>query len=201
MRTAVQLTTIIQSLLSTFDAQPWLMTERQFYDWQTAGGGSDVERLLNVLERRRIPWCMIDGLAVNHWSAEPLATADMDLVIAAERVDEAVEALEAEGFRAKRFEWSINLQGGSHVSVQISTEDFYREFPSRSVAADVHGIPMRVASLEDTLAGKIAAWSDRRRRPSKRQKDLLDVMRLVESHPRLRDRLPTVLRERIDASE
>ena len=27
------------------------MTERQFYDWQTAGGGGDVLRLINVLER------------------------------------------------------------------------------------------------------------------------------------------------------
>jgi len=26
--------------------------------------------------------------------------------------------------------------------------------------SDVHGIPLRVASLEDTLKGKIEAWSD-----------------------------------------
>ena len=177
------------------------MTERQFYDWQTAGGGGDVLRLAEVFQRLQIPWCMIGGLAVNHWAAEPLATADVDVVIAAERVEDAVAALEAIGFQSKRFEWSINLKGSSHVSVQISTEDFYREFPSRSLSADVHGIPMRVASLEDTLAGKIAAWNDKARRPSKRQKDLLDVMRLVESHPELRDRLPRELRERIEANE
>jgi hypothetical protein len=40
------------------------------------------------------------------------------------------------------------------------------------------------------LAGKIAAWRDHARRPSKRQKDLLDIMRLVESHPELRGELP-----------
>ncbi len=174
------------------------MTERQFYDWQTAGGGGDVVRLVETLERLEIPWCMIGGLAVNHWAAEPLATADVDIVVAAQRVEEAVRALEAEGFQAKRFEWSINLTGSSHVSVQISTEDFYRDFPSRSVSADVHGIAMRVASPEDTLAGKIAAWSDKARRGSKRQKDLLDVMRLVEAHPELRERLPQELWERIN---
>lgn len=174
------------------------MTDRQFYDWQTAGGGGDVLRLVEILERLDIPWCMIGGLAVNHWAAEPLATADVDIVIATERVEEAVAELETFGFTAKRFEWSINLQGSSHVSVQISTEDLYREFPSRSIAADVHGIPMRVASLEDTLIGKVAAWSDKARRPSKRQKDLLDVMRLVESHPELMDGVPRELRERIE---
>ena len=177
------------------------MTERQFYDWQTAGGGGDVLRLVDALERLEIPWCMIGGLAVNHWAAEPLATADVDLVIAAERVDEATRALEERGFRAERFPWSINLKGSSHVSVQIRTEAFYAEFPSRSHSVDVHGIAMRVASLEDTLAGKIAAWGDKTRRPSKRQKDLLDIMRLVESHPQLRDRLPQELQTRLDADD
>jgi hypothetical protein len=169
------------------------LTERQFYDWQTAGGGGNVLRLVEVLERLEIPWCMIDGLAVNHWAEEPLATADVDVVIAHERVEQAVDALVAAGFEAKRFEWSINLKGTSRLSVQISTEDFYQEFPSGSVSADVHGILMRVASLEDTCAGKIAAWSDKARRPSKRQKDLLDIMRLVESHPELKDELPPEL--------
>ena len=170
------------------------MTERQFYDWQTAGGGGDVLRLVEVLERREISWCMIGGLAVNHWATESLATADVDVVIAAERVDEAVDALVSAGFKAERFEWSINLKGSSKVSVQISTEDFYSEFPLRSVSADVHGILMRVASLEDTLAGKIAAYSDSKRRASKRQKDLLDIVRLVEAHPRLKDQIPENVR-------
>ncbi|MEX0613733.1 MAG: nucleotidyl transferase AbiEii/AbiGii toxin family protein [Pirellulales bacterium] len=166
------------------------MTERQFYDWQTAGGGGDVLRLVEVLERLEVPWCMIGGLAVNYWAEEPMATADVDVIIAAERVEEAVAALVEAGFKAKRFEWSVNLKGSSKVSVQISTDEIYREFPARSVAADVHGILMRVALLNDTLAGKIVAWRDHARRPSKRQKDLLDIMRLVESHPELRDDLP-----------
>jgi hypothetical protein len=169
------------------------LTERQFYDWQTAGGGGDVLRLVEVLERLEIPWCMIGGLAVNYWAEEPLATADVDVVIAAERVGEAVDALVAAGFEAKHFEWSVNLKRSSKVSMQISTDEMYRDFPSRSIAADVHGILMRVASLKDTLKGKIVAWRDRRRRPSKRQKDLLDIMRLVESHPELKPGLPPEL--------
>jgi hypothetical protein len=173
------------------------VTERQFYDWQTAGGGGDVLRLVEVLERLEIPWCMIGGLAVNYWAEEPMATIDVGIVLAAERVDEAVQALVDAGFKAERFEWSINLKGASKLSLQISTDHFYREFPWRSVAADVHGILMRVASLHDTLAGEIAAWQDQRRRPSKRQKDLLDIMRLVESHPELKADLPPDLAARI----
>jgi hypothetical protein len=167
------------------------MTMRQFYDWQTVGGGGDVMLLIETLEREEIPWCMIGGLAVNHWAEEPMATADVDLVIATDQVARAVQALEAAGFRVKRFEWSVNLKGRSKVSFQISTESVYERFPERAVPADVHGILMRVASLEDTLQGKLLAWRHPRCRPSKRQKDLLDLIRLVEAHPELKARLPS----------
>ena len=174
------------------------MTLRQFYDWQTAGGGDDVSLLVSTLEGLKIPWCMIGGLAVNHWAREPMATADVDIVIAAGRVEEAVEALRVAGFKAKKFKWSVNLKGRSKITVQISTEDFYHDFPARSKPADIHGIPMRVAAPEDTLRGKILAYQDLERRPSKRQKDLLDIMRLTESHPKLRKLLPLDLVKKIN---
>ena len=83
------------------------------------------------------------------------------------------------------------------MSLQLSTEELYAEFPSRSIPADIHGILMRVASLEDTLAGKIAAWSDPNRRQSKRMKDLADISRLIEAHPELNVKLPFELKEKI----
>ena len=174
------------------------MTARQFYDWQTAGGGGDVQLMVEALERAEIPWCMIGGLAVNHWAAEPMATADVDLVVATERIEEAVRLLEEAGFRAKRFEWSINLQGHSKISVQISAETVYRSFPERAVLADVHGILMRVASLEDTLQGKLLDWRDAQRRPSKRQKDLADIARLAEAHPEIAHLIPSEVSERLE---
>jgi len=170
---------------------------RQFYDWQTAGGGDDVSRLVATLERLEIAWCMIGGLAVNHWAREPMATADVDVVIAAGQVDAAVKALQKAGFTAKKFAWSVNLKGRSQVTVQISTEEVYRDFPSRSVPADIHGILMRVASREDTLKGKLLAYQDPQRRASKRQKDLLDIMRLIEAHPKLRKRLPAAVAKKL----
>jgi hypothetical protein len=174
------------------------MTAKQFFDWQTVGGTDDVMRFVDCLERADIPWCAIGGVAVNHWAAEPVVTQDVDFVVATEATEKAIAALTAAGFRAERFNWSVNFRGNSKVSLQLSTEAFYREFPQRSVAADVHGILLRVASLEDTLAGKIAAWSDTQRRQSKRLKDLGDIARLIESHPHLWPSLPKVLREQIE---
>ena len=114
-----------------------------------------------------------------------MVTQDVDFVVAAQAVDRSVEILSQAGFRPEKFQWSINFKGHSRVSLQLSTEDFYRDFPSRAVPADVHGILLRVASLEDTLRGKIKAWSDSHRRQSKRIKDLGDIARLVETHPQL----------------
>jgi hypothetical protein len=75
-----------------------------------------------------------------------------------------------------------------------STEDFYKDFSGRSVPADIHGILMRVASLEDTLRGKVKAWRDMEPRQSKKLKDLSDIARLVEIHPQLWDSLDTELK-------
>jgi hypothetical protein len=161
------------------------MTPKKFYDWQTAGGTDDVMRLVDCLERADLAWCAIGGLAVNHWADEPMVTQDVDAVVASESVELAKKLLEEAGFKSKRFSWSINFRGHSKVSIQLSTEEFYKDFPSRSVPADIHGILMRVASLEDTLRGKIRAWRDRERRQSKKLKDLGDIARLIESHPRL----------------
>jgi len=161
------------------------MTAKQFYDWQTSGGTDDVMRLVNALEKADVVWCAIGGVAVNHWAEQPMVTQDVDLVVASDAIERTVSILEAEGFRSERFQWSVNFKGQSAVSIQLSTEDFYRDFPSRAVPADVHGILMRVASLEDTLRGKIKAWSEPERRQSKRIKDLADIARLVEAHPHL----------------
>ncbi len=170
------------------------MTPKRFYDWQTAGGTDDVMRLVDCLERADIAWCAIGGVAVNHWADEPMVTQDVDFVVATESVELSKKRLEEAGFKAERFQWSINFRGHSRVSVQLSTEDFYKDYPSRSVPADIHGILMRVASLEDTLLGKIKAWRDADRRQSKKFKDLGDIARLVESHPQLWELLDTDLK-------
>lgn len=170
------------------------MTGKQFYDWQTGGGTNDVMRLVDCLERADIMWCTIGGVAVNYWAAEPMVTQDVDFVVSAESVEEAIWALEAAGFRAERFPWSVNFRGQSRVSLQLSTEAFYRDFPGRSIPADVHGILLRVACLADTLNGKIKAWQDGTLRQSKRIKDLGDIARLIENHPELWNALPDELR-------
>ena len=173
------------------------MTGKQFYDWQTSGGTNDVMRLVDCLERADVAWCVIGGVAVNHWAQQPMVTRDVDFVVAAEAIERVVSLLEEAGFQSEKFEWSVNFEGHSAVSIQLSTEPFYRDFPSRAVAADVNGILLRVACLDDTLKGKIKAYSEPARRQSKRLKDLTDIARLVEAHPHLRVLLPDELKKQV----
>ena len=158
-------------------------------------------RLVDCLERADVAWCTIGGVAVNHCAEEPMVTQDVDFVVAIDAVERTVSLLEDAGFQSTRFEWSVNFKGHSKVSMQLSTEEFYSDFPSRAVPADVHGILLRVSSLEDTLKGKMKAWSDPEQRQSKRIKDLGDIARLVETHPHLRDRLTDDLKQQLQAPE
>jgi hypothetical protein len=174
------------------------MTLRQFYDWQTMGDAKDVSRLVAALEEKEISWCMIGGLAVNHWALEPMTTADVDLVIVAEKIEESAAILKDLGFFENRFKWLINFQGESKVSIQVSTEEMDLDFPKRAVTATVHGLLMRVASLKDTLTGKLAAYSEPERRPSKRQKDLADIARLLEAQPSIKDLIPPPIYDRLE---
>ncbi len=44
---------------------------------------------------------------------------------------------------------------------------------------------------------KLLAYQDPQRRASKRQKDLLDIMRLVEAHPKLNKLLPAAVSKKL----
>ena len=177
------------------------MTGKQFYDWQTSGGTDDVMKLVDCLERADIAWCAIGGVAVNHWAEQPMVTQDVDFVVDAGAVERVVSLLKEAGFRCEKFDWSVNFKGHSAISIQLSTEDFYRDFPSRAIAADVHGILLRVASLEDTLKGKMRAYSEPEPRQSKRIKDLADIARMIEAHPHLWDMLTDDLKQQVNPPE
>jgi hypothetical protein len=104
---------------------------------------------------------------------------------------EAVEKLLGSRFHLERFPHSLNVSDpGSQLRVQIQTDPRYFDFPSRSVEQEVLGLRLPVASIEDVLNGKIWAVQDPERRASKRRKDLLDIERLIETHPRLRSQVP-----------
>jgi len=94
--------------------------------------------------------------------------------------------------KVEQYEHSVNLSiQESDLRIQIQTDGRYQDFLSRAVQREVLGYTMYVADLEDVLQGKVWAYSDEESRRSKRQKDLADIMRLIETHPDLRKKLPS----------
>ncbi|MEW6404746.1 MAG: nucleotidyl transferase AbiEii/AbiGii toxin family protein, partial [Chloroflexota bacterium] len=81
--------------------------------------------------------------------------------------------------------------------VQIQTDARYGSFLQRATMRSALGMELPVASLEDVLQGKVWAALDPERRGSKRQKDLADIARLLEAHPRLRERVPQEILDRL----
>jgi len=148
-----------------------------------------LERLIALLADHKIRYCVIGGQGVNAY-AEPLVSLDLDLVVAADQLGE-VERLLAEQFQVESFPHSLNAAAaGSQIRVQIQTDSRYFEFPNRASVREVLGLEMPVAPVEDVLDGKVWAALDSERGASKRHKDLLDIERLIEAHPRLRGRVP-----------
>jgi hypothetical protein len=149
-----------------------------------------LEGLIALLADHQIRYCVIGGQGVNAY-AEPLVSLDLDLVVAVDQMEQ-VEQLLARRFHLERFPHSLNVsEPGSQLRVQIQRDPRYFDFPSRSTEQEVLGLRLRVASIEDVLKGKIWAAEDPERRASMRRKDLLDIERLMEAHPRLRSRVPS----------
>ena len=174
------------------------MTGKEFMNAVASGKTDIIQLLLNLLEETGTAYCVIGGLAVNAY-AEPVVSLDLDLVVVSDRMDALCDAARSEGLKLQGFEHSINMSiSGSDLRIQLQTDTRYQDFLLRAAQREVLGYRMVVAALEDVLQGKIWAYSDEQRRKSKRQKDLSDITRLVETHPALKERLPPEIRSQVE---
>jgi hypothetical protein len=170
------------------------MTGRDFMNAVANGKSDIVQVFLNALAELGVEYCVIGGLAVNAY-VEPVVSLDLDVVIATEDIEKVCDAVQKE-FSVERFPHSINLTSSqSDLRIQLQIDPRYQDFIRNASVRVVLGYQMRVATLEDVLQGKIWAYSDEKRRMSKRQKDLADILRLVEAYPVLEEKLPASVRE------
>lgn len=172
------------------------MQAQDFWRTVVADRSDFLNRVIGLLTDNKIAFCVLGGQAVNAY-AEPVVSLDLDVVIAVDQLLEA-EKLLSDEFHVEPFPPSLNVSSlGSDLRVQIKTDPRYAPFVARSTMRDVLGLQLPVASVEDVLQGKIWAALDPDRRPSKRQKDLADIARLIEAYPALRDLVPQELLVRL----
>ena len=174
------------------------MTSKEFFKAITNGKADIVQLLLDILRESKTPYAVIGGLAVNAY-VEPVVSLDLDVVVVAQKIDEICRKAEQCGLKIEKFPHSINLTAsGSDLRIQIQLDERYQDFPARAELKTVLGYEMSVARKEDVVQGKLWAYQDETRRKSKCQKDLADILRLLEVYPELQNMLPASIREMIE---
>ena len=172
------------------------MTASEIFESVTGSGSSDFALVVAILNRRGA-WCLIGGLAVNCY-VEPVYTLDADIVVIASELPTVKDELVNAGFSVEEFPHSLNARmPKSDLRIQFSVDPRYQDFVNDSTIRTVLDQQVPVASLANVVRGKVWAWSDERRRLSKRKKDELDLIRILEAYPDLRDIMPAEIRKQL----
>ena len=172
------------------------MTALEVFESVTGSGGSDFALLVQILDEHE-PWCLIGGLAVNCY-VEPVFTLDADIVVVSSELESIRASLGAAGFSVQAFPHSLNAtMPGSQLRIQFSLDPRYQGFVADTEEREVLGERVPVASLFNLVQGKIWAWTDHNRRPTKRKKDELDLMRILEAYPQLRGMMPKEISDQV----
>jgi predicted nucleotidyltransferase len=180
--------------------------------WRTTMGlpeGDSKERALVqlavFLQEQGVPYAIIGGVAVQLWTEEPRTTRDIDVALA-RYSDLPRDALTLAGFKHEgTFEHSDNWRAPGpeprrrRTVVQFSVDELTPGTVERAEVYErlLQGATLRLASLPDLVALKLAAALEPRRRGSKRVSDYGDIKRLVEEHPDLAGKFPD-LPEQLD---
>ncbi len=174
------------------------MTSKEFLKAISNGEADVVQLLLDILHETKTPYAVVDGLAVNAY-VEPVVSLDLDIVVVAQNINAICRKAEELGFSIEKFPHSIYLTTSrSDLRIQIQLDERYQAFLAQAEKKIVLGYQMDVARKEDVVQGKLWAYQDQTRRKSKRQKDLADILRLVETYPDLEVLLPESLRREIE---
>jgi hypothetical protein len=173
------------------------MTSTEIFESVTNGGASDFAAVVEVLNKHGL-WCLVGGLAVNCY-VEPVYTMDADMVVVSTSLPRIQNELRTTGFQVTEHAHSVNAQmKGSELRIQFTTDPRYQDFLADTESKAVLGCEVRVASLANVVRGKVWAWSDPKHRLSKRKKDELDLIRIAESYPEVRNLMPQAISNQLE---
>jgi hypothetical protein len=157
----------------------------------TADRSEFQDRLVALLAESGIGYCVIDGQAVNAYPQVRASRSDVH----------AVSKTHLEMALQKRLGPRQVLRRHGQIQIeahdQLQTDPRYAAFVAEASPREVLGLSLPVAPVEAVMQGKVWAVQDPGRRPSKRQKDLADIARLLEAYPELRRLVPAPVLARL----
>ncbi len=173
------------------------MTGKEFLNSLAKGKTDILQQLLGILTETNSNYCLIGGLAVNAY-VEPVVSLDVDIVVAVDKILFLADTARSQRMKVEEFPYSMNLSGSdSDLRIQVQTDLRYQSFIPSATLKEILGYEMKVASLDNVLQGKLWAFMDETRRRSKRQKDLADIFRIIETYPELTTKLPQKVRDQL----
>jgi len=144
-----------------------------------------IKEIINILKKNKIDYCVIGGVAINAY-CEPLLTLDFDIVVEKDKLKELRRILKEKGFKIKSHPFTYEIKHPeSDIRIQIQRDDRYQEFIRRAKLREILGYKLKVANKEDLLISKLWAFMDESRDELKKEKDFLDIKRLLKKYPRL----------------
>lgn len=150
--------------------------------------------IAQILERERVPYALIGGVAVQVHTEEPRTTLDIDLAVPRYADVPRLALLDAGFEHTGRHERGDNWRAPGpgpvklRTAIQFSAEDAgITDAVAHAGTVDLlDGVPLRVATVADLITLKLLAAEEPKRRPSKREHDVADVLALLEEHPALK---------------
>jgi hypothetical protein len=152
-----------------------------------------------ALKKAEVPWCVTGQMVVDYLLKDAV-TADIGVVLAVERPEDAATALKGAGFKLTKEEGGMRVSGLYGLDMRVATDAASRELPKRASKGTVPGTSLQglqMAKDEDVFDWKVACWRDATRGESVRRKDLSDLKRLIQRDNSMRKRLPEELRKEL----
>jgi hypothetical protein len=150
-----------------------------------------------VLKKAEVQWCLSGQMAVDYYLKDPV-TAEGGVVLAVDKVEEAVKALEGAGFKVEKGEPLLKVTGHNGLGMWLATDGTSRRLPAGARKGNVPGTSlkgMQMAADNEVFAWKVMLWRDAGRGEAERRKDWSDIRRLIKAKPSLRKHLPMELRK------
>lgn len=161
------------------------MKANNFFKKVTNSKFDIIKEIIKILEKNKINYCVIGGVAINAY-CEPLLTLDFDIVIEKERLKEFRKILKEKGFKIKAHPLTYEIiHPKSDIRIQIQKDERYQEFIKRAKFKKILGYKLKVADKKDLLISKSWAFMDESRNELKKEKDFLDIKRLLRKYPKL----------------
>lgn len=140
---------------------------------------------IRVIEKLRISYALIGGVAVGIHSGVPRATLDVDIAIhsSAKRTDLIGEMTGADFQLSGEFQHSVNFRHASGEPVQFAIDPYFDALIERAEFMMVRGARVRIVRKDDLIEMKRRAAADPARRKSKALRDQADVELLLGDVP------------------